>query len=387
MTDQSTVSHYPDGISVVIPTEGRASLLDHLLQTLDKCRMAFPLPVEILVIDSSESQEQAMILESCKAICATYLTGPANVREKRNIGIRQAQYCVILFLDSDVRPGEQILEHHWSGYQRQEGKKVGGVLGLIRFEGPESWAWRNMISSSSLLSSFGYAEHLKNVVWGPTANISYLHEVLDQIGGFDTKFPFRLGCDDADLGYRVTQLGYTIVSSPGAIVYHTRSTWNNPWSVIKRSFRWGRMQYFLFKKHPAARIPSPPSLWGWAILVSIVLASQAVYFTSPRLLMLIPLWFVLSMAFYSLIDAVNGVPLSGNLIHRFYNSLLVSIPELPYSLGTTVEFVRHLDPRFLWSRIALDSTTIKDTWISESWNVWANLIAMLICQNLVFLWK
>ena len=289
---------YLSGISVVIPTEGRTTLVCDLLEALYNCKHNFHLPIEILLVDSSSADERKNIASTCDRVGAQLINGPINVREKRNLGISLAKYKVILFLDSDVKPGDNVLFEHWNSYNQDLQANIAGVLGPVVFSGPANWVWRHIVQNSSLLTAFQFASHQNTSSWGPTANISYLHSVLDEVGGFDVTFPFHLGCDDVDLGYRVTKMGYILRCNPQAKVYHSRTTWNNLWSVIKRSFRWGRMQYYLYRKFPEARVSSPPSFWGWAILVIILFSFQAFYLHNIAVLYLLPLLITISLLVY-----------------------------------------------------------------------------------------
>ena len=90
------------GISVIIPTHNRASFLDRSLNSV--CRQTLACG-EILVIDDGSTDETAQIVTAFTKKCSIPVRyffqsnrGPASAR---NIGIQEAKYSIIAFLDSD----------------------------------------------------------------------------------------------------------------------------------------------------------------------------------------------------------------------------------------------------------------------------------------------
>jgi glycosyltransferase involved in cell wall biosynthesis len=287
-------SEYFPGISVVTPTHGRDDLVQNLLQTLYQARIdADTLAAEVLIIDSSHQEQAHTIQAACLRFDARYIHHPNNnVREKRNIGIEQANYPIILFIDSDCRALPRFLLEHARPYAA--GAHVGGVIGVTRFVGDDSWIWR-VIEKTSLLDAFSYAEHHAHVPWGPTCNISFRKDVIAEVGVFDTRFPFRLGGDDTDLGLRVTAANYQIVCNPNAIVEHTRATWSKPDLIARRSFRWGRMHYHLMQKHPTRVFFDFPTVPGIVIGFLLLLLPVCLLTSRPGLILLPLVWVGLTL--------------------------------------------------------------------------------------------
>lgn len=368
---------YQSGISIIIPTEGRLLLTCRLIQNLDALREKVEFPTEVLVIDSSQRLDCQIIEETCIDYHAKLIKGPANVRKKRNLGIVNANYSIVLFLDSDCDPQEDLLEQHWQVYQQNDNPDLGGVLGKLEFVGAETLAWR-LVKNSSLVQHFNQTE-VSYVKWGPTANLSIYHEVLDSIGLFDDTFPFILGGDDLDLTYRLTSSGWKLVSCPEALVYHDRSTWSNLNAVFSRAMRWGRMEYYLYKKHSSLQIPHPPSFLGWLIFISLFSLISAIFQQSWQFLALPVTWMFFSIMFFSLCIFLiqEGSFKEKRIVFR--ESLLSSFPELIYQLGSTYEFLRHGDLRFFYSRPLLNSNGITGIWAAEAWNTWSNLLAFFVC--------
>jgi GT2 family glycosyltransferase len=375
---------YRPGISIVIPTEGRAQLTCHLVQRLDVLRRKVEFSTEVLVVDSSQGSDCRAIAEACAHSRAEWIEGPASVRKKRNMGIAKACYSVVLFLDSDCKPREDLLEQHWRAYQRQDAPCLGGVLGGLEFTGPETFAW-NLVKNSSLVQQFNQFT-VSYVKWGPTANLSIRQEALDAVGPFDETFPFKLGGDDLDLTYRLTNSGWLLLRCPDALVYHDRSTWSSWKAVLSRALRWGRMEYFLYKKHPSLQTLHPPSFFGWLILVSLFSAASAVILQTWRFLALPLGWIGFSIMLFSLWIYFTQEGSRREKGIAFRESLLSSIPELVYQLGSTFEFLRHGDLRFLYSRPLLSPDGITGIWAGEAWNTWSNLLAFYICYLAAAYW-
>lgn len=373
---------YPPGLSIVIPTEGRIELTAVLLRALGQLRKTFAPPTEVLVVDSSIGEAREAIAGSCRENDATLVPGPPNVRVKRNLGVAQARYALVLFVDSDCRPAPGLLEQHWHHYTAPQGERPGGVLGQVIFEGPMHWTW-NLVRHSSLVQRFSAMEQGTQVSWGPTANLSIRHEVLDRVGPFDSQMPFHLGGDDLDLTYRMVRSGYPLICDPAAAVFHSRETWSSLDAILQRAFRWGRMEFHLGQKHPEAKVPAPPPYWGWWLLVGMLALSQVVLFGRALPLLGWAGWVVLSLLFFAFLVAMDGGGRAAERASRYWDSLLTAVPELTYQLGTAYESMRHRDMSFLWSRCWFNANTARQEWVPEAWNIWSNLTALLVVQSLL----
>lgn len=375
---------YQQGISIIIPTEGRTQLTCRLIQHLDTLRREVEFSTEILVIDSSQEADRNAIFEACRKFHAEWIEGPSSVRKKRNMGIAKACYSIVLFLDSDCDPQENLLKQHWDTIHRQDIPNIGGVLGRLEFTGPETLAW-SLVNNSSLVQQFDFTD-IGYAKWGPTANLSIRHDVLDKVGLFDEGFPFKLGGDDLDLTYRLTTSGWILLKCPDALVYHDRSTWSSLKDVLGRALRWGRMEYHLFKKHISLQLMHPLSFFGWLILISLFSVITAVIMQIWQYFVLPVGWVILSLLLFSLYISIEKKGTLKEKWHRFRDSLLNSIPELVYQFGSTYEFLKHGDLRFFYSRPLLNPNWIIGVWAGEAWNTWSNLLAFLINYMAIVYW-
>lgn len=238
-------SSKPNGISIVVPVEGRVKLLGELLASLVEAKHSCFIPVETIIVDSSRGATARAIQELCSRYLTRYLVGPKNVRRKRNLGIQGAKYDIVLFLDSDVIVDRELLQRHAAAYELPE---TGGLLGKVKFIDGSGPSW-NLIRNSRYMDCFSFADRMTHAPWGPCANISYRREVLTQIGGFDETFPGLLGADDVDLGLRVCDRGFLIACDPQCIALHNYRTWGRLIDVVRRGYRWGRMHAHLCLRH------------------------------------------------------------------------------------------------------------------------------------------
>jgi len=359
------------GISVVTPTHGRRHLVATLLESLQAARIGADMQSEVLIVDSSGEEDARVIQEACEKLDVRYLSHPVNnVREKRNLGVREARFPVVLFVDSDCTVSPDLLIEHARGYR----DGVGGVVGVTRFVGPANRTWR-LIEKTSVLDSFSYAARMETAPWGPTCNISYRKDVLEQVHGFDESFPFRLGGDDVDLGLRVTDAGHAIRCNPAAVVEHTRETWSDLRLIGRRLFRWGRMHHHLMLKHPQRRLIDFPKTMGVFFLLALALMASALIGLRPWLLLLLPLWLALDLlleaAFLSRLSAEGrrgfGAHLGGRLL------------GLLFELGTLIEGARHGSMRPFYQEIYYAPPSPNSSGRSRrAVQVWASLLALLV---------
>ena len=193
--------------SVVIPVHNRRDLLRGVLEGL--CVQSVPVDAfEVLVCDDGSEEDLEGVTRDF-VLSLPHLRvlrqenrGPASAR---NLGIREATSAVVLFLDSDVLPGESVIEGlvhalrthpDWQGVEARL-EPVGG-RDTVCWDGPRSRA--------------GGHYH--------TAGVAYRKAVLLRVGGMDENFT-RAACEDVELAVRVMEHG-PIGFVPAAVVRHPR---------------------------------------------------------------------------------------------------------------------------------------------------------------------
>ena len=194
---------------IVVPTVGRASL-GRLLDALGAG--IGPLPGRVLLVDDRRDRSRSLLpgvrvperLGGRVEVVAGRGAGPAAAR---NLGWRRATGTWVAFLDDDVVPGARWLEELALDLEGL-GPEVAASQGRVRVPMPEGRRptdWERNVRG------------LETARWA-TADMAYRRAVLDEVGGFDERFP-RAYREDADLGLRVVDAGHQIVSG-GRVVEH-----------------------------------------------------------------------------------------------------------------------------------------------------------------------
>lgn len=193
--------------SVVIPVYNRSDLLRAVLDGLTRQTIS-PREFEVLVCDDGSTE----CLDPTIASFADSLPRLRHLKQSnqgpaaaRNLGIVHAESDIVMFLDSDVVPGEWVVEALINGLAAHSDWQ-GAEAKLQPIGGQDSFGW------DAPRSDNGGHYH--------TAGIAYRKSVLEEIGGLDENFS-RAACEDVELAYRVLQRG-PIGFVPDAVVYHPR---------------------------------------------------------------------------------------------------------------------------------------------------------------------
>ena len=189
----------PTRVDIVVPTAGRPSLQD-LLDAL--AASTGPLPGRVLLVDDRREPRSSLLPDGPPSRLAARVevlrgrtSGPAVAR---NVGWQASRAEWVAFLDDDVVPDTGWLSHLIEDVASL-GPDVGGSQGRVRVpllehRRPTDWE-RNV-------------KGLETSRW-ITADMAYRRDVLEEVGGFDERFP-RAYREDADIGLRVTGAGYRI---------------------------------------------------------------------------------------------------------------------------------------------------------------------------------
>jgi histidinol-phosphate phosphatase family protein len=194
-------------VDVVVPTVGRDSLR-RLLDALGSG--AGPPPGRVLVVDDRRDRSSPLLGADPPdrvEVVAGRAAGPA---ASRNLGWRAATAEWVAFLDDDVVPSATWLADLAADLEGL-GPDVGGSQGrvVVPMPGgrrPTDWE-RNV-------------RGLETARWA-TADMAYRRQALEEVGGFDERFP-RAYREDADLGLRVVRAGYRIVSGAREVRHPVR---------------------------------------------------------------------------------------------------------------------------------------------------------------------
>jgi HAD superfamily hydrolase (TIGR01662 family) len=215
--------------SVVVPTIGRPQLvatLRSLVESLRACPEA-PRPVEVIVADDrplATATEPLAVADAWgddasgrdgvtgRVELRVVRTGGRGPAAARNAGWRSTSPDVewVAFLDDDV-----VLPPTWAGGLAKDlanaGDDVAGVQGRIEVPLPGDRRPTDWERSTA---------GLEQAVWA-TADMAYRRSALEQVAGFDERFP-RAYREDADLARRVRDAGGRLVRGERTITHPVR---------------------------------------------------------------------------------------------------------------------------------------------------------------------
>ncbi|HWC82747.1 MAG TPA: HAD-IIIA family hydrolase [Pseudonocardiaceae bacterium] len=196
--------------SVVIPTTGRDNLRV-LLEALDGA--SGPRPREVIVVDDRPGALELPLPVTGLPV-EVVRSGGRGPAAARNTGWRKARGEWIAFLDDDVVVGDDWRDRLVADLAAAT-EATGAVEGRITVPLP-----RNRRPTDDERGTAGLAD----ARW-ITADMAYRRSVLDEVGGFDDRFP-RAYREDADLGLRVCLAGYDIVCGNRQTIHPARrSDW------------------------------------------------------------------------------------------------------------------------------------------------------------------
>lgn len=208
-------------LTIAIPTLGRADVLSRVLARLEGQRVD-PDSFEVVVVSDALDPEPSA---TARALSGRRF-GARHLRAKRpgasaarNLGWREAESPLVLFLDDDVLPEPQLVGEHLAWHGRHPGDEV-AVLGHVR------WASEVKVTPFMRWLEQGIQFDYRSIEgveagWGRfyTANVSAKRALVERAGGFDEEeFPFHY--EDLDLARRMHDFGLRVLYNRRAVGEH-----------------------------------------------------------------------------------------------------------------------------------------------------------------------
>ncbi|MBE3583540.1 MAG: glycosyltransferase [Limnochordaceae bacterium] len=255
-------------LSLIIPTYNRRAVLQQVLMSLvDQQPTGTGQPVpefEVIVVDDGSTDDtlamlaQAVLPFPLRVIQARH-TGPAHAR---NLGVAAAQAPLLLFLDSDLLAGPQLVAAHYEAHRVDPDDRI--VHGpVIQVDTLDVTRARQVKARLGDLSRAFFA----------TGNASLAKRHIEAAGGFDEEFSLY-GWEDLEMGERLRRLGLKAVWVAEAQGYHYKpplQTKDLP-SRCRREEERAHNAILFYRKHPSRRvrwmIPLHPVTFGIERLIS-----------------------------------------------------------------------------------------------------------------------
>lgn len=279
---ESAVSTLPM-VSVVIPAKNEEANIQRTLDAL--CDQDYPQHCyEIIVVDNlSEDRTADIALQNPRV---TLLESSGTIASVRNTGIEAAIGSVLAFIDADC-----IAPRHWlkrSVEHLMDDSAIGIVSSVLMLENQEGapWVERYWIANHR----YRFSREIVNVRTISSYCFCLRKEVLQEAGKFNPKL---VTCEDSELGYRVTALGWKIVADKSIDVIHLENAKTLSQFFIRQLWQ-GRSNFenIRGRKFDFAELGSlaAPVVFSLSIVGSIVFA-----FAGYPLLMLAMLISILSV--------------------------------------------------------------------------------------------
>lgn len=237
-------------LSVIIPTYNRKEILKKCLNAL--FNQTYPKSdCEIIVIDdgSTDGTETTVreIMEKSPVGLKYFKQENKGPAAARNVGIKNANGKIILFIGDDIIATPTLLEEHANWHRRYPDDNV-AVLGYVTWS-PEIKITPFMKWLEDGGPQFNYYKIMDKIEvdsgYFYTSNISLKRHFLIDGGLFDEDFPYA-AYEDTEIGYRLDKKGLKLLFNKYAIGYHHHFTTLK--HACQRMIKVGESKQILMKK-------------------------------------------------------------------------------------------------------------------------------------------
>ncbi|MGE3756860.1 MAG: glycosyltransferase family 2 protein [Pseudobdellovibrionaceae bacterium] len=320
-------------VTIGILTYNSDATIEFALESISK-QTALHSVESVLIIDNGSTDNTLSKVQSPKWAnlpIQVFRSGCNNLAYARNQILSHCKTELLLFLDSDG-----VLSSSWierailllTDDMSCRSHQVAGVSGPSHFEAiDKKWVYYALKTMShSFLGNFGSVQALlktetREVDHLPCTASLWKADLLRQSKGFD--LDFADAGEDLELGSRLRFLSHKLIFSEDLEHRHLLED-QSLVAWVKRVFKFGRAQVFVFSKWP---IYFPlykiilPHLYLLALISAFILLSKAVFWGS-----------LLSIIYFQILF-LQCLKYQSDLRHAFKGTVLMALTHFAYAVG------------------------------------------------------
>jgi GT2 family glycosyltransferase len=272
-------------VSVIIPNL-HSPVIDRTLASLQA--QTFDLSqVQVLVVGQDAPQ---LVVEN---ELVRFIPTPRPVIQAiaRNIGARQAQGEILVFIDSDCIAAPNWLQTLVDRFRDPGVHLVGG--GLV-FDEDDYWT---LCDNIAILYAWLSTSPGNTRSFLASLNMALQRAAWEKIGGFDESFA---KAEDTEFSIRARRAGYRLYFEPGAVVTHRPATSRNEARrLVRRAFESGYWTMSAFALHQDEIGLSPLYRRAWLTLLLAPLTAAGIVLKIFRQRELCRFWYTLPVVYVS----------------------------------------------------------------------------------------
>lgn len=296
------MSGYPISVVVVCFNEVgniRSCIESILKQSIDR--------FELILVDNNSNDGTLEIIKEYKFLDSRIkivINPVRGIAISRNIGIKEASFPFIAFVDADCEVPTDWLEVLLNGFIKYE-NDVPNLVAVGGSNIPPSNNSQFYDALSLFLNSFlGSRGSVQGMVFDsdvevdhlPCVNVMYKKEIVSKIGGFDERFLF-IG-EDQDITYRMLEKGYKFYYLRKSYVIHKLRDNLGKWII--NMFVYGKGRMWLIRKHHKMR-----SLAFMAPILLVIGILLSPFYILSNMFLLPLLYFPLILVYSIYIAIIN----------------------------------------------------------------------------------
>ena len=317
-------------VSIIIATK---TWQRNLEECVGKClKLDYP-DFEILILPDSpikgqQGQSPSGTVPVKESVLISIIpSGPINPADKRDLALKYAKGEILAFIDDDAYPVENWLKNALENFKDDRVAAVGGPAITPLEDSLKQQASGRIYESFLVSGNFNYRYipgEKREVDDLPSCNFLVRKSVMQELGGFDTKF--WPGEDTKLCLDIVKRLRLKIIYDPKVLVYHHRRPIFKP--HLKQIANYALHRGYFVKKYPQTSLRLSyfiPTLFLLALTGGILLSFLWPSLSTP---------FILSLFLYFILVFLSSISGDLRLIAPvFFGTILTHLTYGLYFLG------------------------------------------------------